>query len=321
MRLTFFCLLFVSIGCSAAYAQNDSLSTKNNSNLNPVTTQRVYISPDSVAKENREQFIADSLALKFLRPDSARENQFIRKIFKDNLSNNYSFAYIPVKPKGVLKSGEVRTAREQWVIAAIIGLLMYIALLNLFLNKDIKRVIQSFYDKHALSQVDKEGGLINSWAFIGLFILFSLAFGLVLYQVTVYYNVAYDISGFQLFITLSLVISLLFTFKFLVLKFIGFVFDMNRLVSQYIAILNLTYFNIAFVLVSVAVCFSLLASQFIPWLLLFTVILIAIIFAWQYLRNSVNIISNFRFHKFYLFLYLCALEICPILILIKALNI
>ncbi|MES2429170.1 MAG: DUF4271 domain-containing protein, partial [Bacteroidota bacterium] len=30
---------------------------------------------------------------------------------------------------------------------------------------------------------------------------------------------------------------------------------------------------------------------------------------------------NFRFHKFYLFIYLCALEICPILILIKALNI
>jgi len=322
MRFTFICLLFISTWCSVVYAQHDSVTTKANDSLNPVKIRKAGIPlPDSVVAENRQQFIADSLAMLFLKPDSLREDQFKSKLFKDILSNSYSLSYSPVKPKAVVKTGETRKARDQWVIAAIIGLLIYIALLNLFLNKDIKRVIQSFYDKHALSQVDKEGGLINSWAFIGLFLLFSLAFGLVLYQLTVYYNVDYSISGFQLFISLSFVISLLFTLKFLVLKLIGFVFDMNKLVSQYIAILNLTYFNIAFVLVSVAVCFSLLASQFIPLLLFFTVLLIAVIFAWQYLRNSVNIISNFRFHKFYLFLYLCALEICPILILIKALNI
>jgi len=157
--------------------------------------------------------------------------------------------------------------------------------------------------------------------------LFSLTLGLVLYQLTIYYNVNYSIyvnygiNGFQLFIWLSLIVSLLFAFKFIVLKFIGFVFDAGRLVSEYIAILNLTYFNIAFVLLSVAVCFSLLDNSAIPWLLRFTCGSIVVIFAWQYLRSSVNIISNFRFHKFYLFIYLCALEICPVLILIKALYI
>jgi len=198
--------------------------------------------------------------------------------------------------------------------------LIYTALLNLFLGNDIKSVLQSFYDKHALSHVDKEGGLINSWAFIGLFILFSFTFGLVLYQLTVYYNAYHSMSNFQLFMTLSVVIGVLFALKFLMLKFIGFIFDISRLVSQYIAILNLTYFNIAFVLLAVSICFSLLANQFIPYLLIATVVLIAVIFTWQYVRNSVTIISNYQFHKFYLFIYLCALEICPILILIKALT-
>jgi len=64
-----------------------------------------------------------------------------------------------------------------------------------------------------------------------------------------------------------------------------------------------------------------LQQQYIPYLKFFTALAITVIFAWQYLRNSVNIISSFRFHKFYLFIYLCALEICPVLILIKALDI
>ena len=107
----------------------------------------------------------------------------------------------------------------------------------------------------------------------------------------------------------------------MVLQFIGFVFDVNKVVGEYISILYLTYFNIAFVFLPLTLCFCLLSAQFAPYILIVAFILVVVIFIWQYLRSSVNIISNFRFHKFYLFIYLCALEICPILILIKALNI
>ena len=284
-------------------------------------SQAVDSAVDSAAAQaNREQFVADSLAMIWLRPDSLRENQFLSQLLKNNLADISSLLKMPAKLKGIKKTGDVRKARDPWIIVTIIGLLIYAALLNLFLGKDIKSVIRSFYDKHALSQIDKEGGLINSLAFIGLFVLFSFTSGLVLYQLTVYYDTYHKMGGFQLFITLSIAISILFALKFLMLKFIGFIFDINRIVSQYIAVLNLTYFNIAFVLLVVDMCFSLLANQFIPYLLISTLVLIVIIFTWQYLRNSVNIISNYRFHMFYLFVYLCALEICPILILIKALT-
>ena len=317
MRFTFLCLLFLAFS-TAVLAQQDSLAVK--SATGPQYNKHQTDSIDN-AIIGHEKFIEDSIAMRYLMPDSLRENQFIIRMLKNGQANLTSFTNAPGKPKLILHSGDSRPARDPWIIATIIGLLIYTALLNLFLGPDVRSVIQSFYNKHALSQLDKEGGLINSWAFIGLFLLFSLSFGLVLFQITQYYNVFYSISGFRLFISLSIVIGLLFASKFLILKFIGFVFDINRPVSQYIAILNLTYFNIAFVLLSVGVCFSMLASQFIPLLIYFTLVLIAVIFAWQFLRNSVNMISNFRFHKFYLFIYLCALEICPILILIKALNI
>jgi len=189
------------------------------------------------------------------------------------------------------------------------------------MNKDIKNVFQSFYSKRTLALAGKEEGQINFWAFTGLYLLFGLTFGLFLYQLASYKGVYYSVSGFRLFISLSFIIIILFAVKFLVLKFIGFIFDIHKLVAEYISILYLTYFNIAFVFLPVTLCFSLLGAPYIPYLLAVALLLIVTIFTWLYLRSSVNIISNIRFHKFYLFIYLCALEICPVLILIKALNI
>lgn len=322
MRFTFFCVLFVFICCCTGYAQRDSLTIKKNDSLRPTITQPIKLSAaDSAAlvKARHEQFLADSIGMIYLIRDTTSKNQYLSKLWKNNIPGIY--IHSPSEPKSTFGNGQVRKSRSTWLIVTLIGLLVYAGLLNLFLGKDIKIVLQSFYTKQTLSQPKKEGGPINFEAFIGLFLLFSLTFGLVLCQLVEYYNVYYSVSGFQLFILLSLIIILLFALKFLVLKFIGFVFDINKIISEYITILNLTYFNIAFVFLSVGICFSLLAERFIPYLLIFTLVFIAIIFAWQYIRNSVNIVSNFRFHKFYLFIYLCALEICPILIMIKALNI
>jgi len=323
MRLCVFCLLLLLTCSLGADAQQDSLPVKTNTSGLGTSRYTIIAAPDSaaLALEKRRQFISDSIGMFYFKPDSLRKNQFLAKIFERDIFNPALYQASALKSKAILKTGTRRAFRDPWVIIAIISLLIYTALLNLFLGRDIKSVLQTFYNKRALSPLDKEGGLIHTWTFIGLFVLFSLSSGLVLSQLTVYYQIHRDVTGIPLFISLSILVGVLFTLKFFLLKFIGFVFDINRYVRQYITILNLTYFNIGFVLLFAAICFSLLQNQYIPYLKIFTVIAISLIFAWQYLRNSVNIISNFRFHKFYLFIYLCALEICPVLILIKALNI
>lgn len=316
MRRSLVFFLFAQIWVFTVLGRQDSIPVK----TNPAHFGPVQTAPDSAAAalEKRAQFVADSIAMFYFKPDSLRKNLFLAKIYQNDIFNPASYN---AKAKAVLRMGTRRTPRDPWVIIAIIALLIYTALLNIFLGRDIRSVLQTFYSKRALSPVDKDGGLIHTWAFIGLFVLFSFASGLVLSQLTVYYHIQRDLTGIPLFISLSLLVGLLFTLKFFLLKLIGFVFDINRYVAQYITILNLTYFNIGFVLLFAAICLSLLQQQYIPYLKFFTVMAISVVFAWQYLRNSINIISNFRFHKFYLFVYLCALEICPVLILIKALNI
>jgi len=303
MRLVAWCFLLFLLNCSAAFAQRDSVANSPET-IAPKTIKSSSASLlDSVAAamQSRKLFIADSLAMHYLHaPDSTTNSEFADSLLARSLYKGYGFLDIHLKSKGRVKDGHSRPLRDPWIIVIIIGLLLYTAILNIALNKDVSYVLQSFYNKRILSQAGKEEGFVSFWAFVGLFLLFCSTFGLFLYQLAAYKGVYYIVGGSSLFI---------------------FVFDINRLVSEYLNILHLTYFNIAFIFLPVVICFSLLGSQYVPALLTVTLIVIVIIFVWQYLRSSVNIISTFRFHKFYLFTYLCALEICPILILIKALNI
>jgi hypothetical protein len=322
MRFIALCLLLMVAGCFAGYAQVDT-TVRPHTVIAPAQPGSMQVL-DSVilATTARKKFVEDSIAFQYIKyPDSTLSAQAARQYLHEHLYRGNGFLDIPYTAKSTLRTGHTRQTRDQWIIIIIIGLLLYTAILNIALNKDIKNVFLSFYSKRALVQASKDDARINFWAFVGLFLLFGLTFGLFLYQLASYKGIYYSISGFRLFISLVLIILLLFAVKFLVLKFVGFIFDIQKVVTEYVSILYLTYFNIAFVFLPVTVCFSLLAAVFIKPMLIVALILIVIIFTWLYLRSSVNIISNFRFHKFYLFVYLCALEICPILILIKALNI
>ena len=322
MRTTFFYIIITVIYCFSAYAQQDSLKFKNPGILKPVDPKTVSpFSSDSTFNYNHIKLIQDSIAMIYLMPDSLRRSTAMDGILKTDL---YKVLLQPgpnskIRNKGF--AGLERDSRAPWVIVVIILLLIYTCLLNIFLGADVKTVLQSFYSKQIMWQADKDGGLINSWAFTGLFLLFSLSLGMLLYQFTLYYNIMYNIKGFQFFVLISILIGLLLILKFVILKFLGFIFNISNVINQYITVLNLTYFNLAFVFLFAAISISTIRTHFIPALQVFILLLIGIIFLWQYLRNSLKIISDFRFQKFYLFIYLCALEFCPVIILIKALYI
>jgi hypothetical protein len=322
MRIPVLVLLFLLLAFRGLHAQQDS------------SAQKPYLQPDSAAyhhqhkmafldsvayaTEERQKFMSDSVATMYIMPDSNRVNQFTVMVQK-TFYKGHTFLDIPYVSKKKTGYGRTRASRDPWIIAIIIVLLLYTALLNFTLGNDIKGIFQSFYSKRSL-HADKDEQRISIWAFIGLLLLFCSTFGLFLYMFASYRNVYYSVSGMRLFGALSILILSLSALKFIVLKLIGFLFDINTIVNEYITTLYLTYFNIAFVFLPLIVCFSLISASLIPVLLATGLVLIVVIFVWIYLRSSVNIISNFRFHKFYLFIYLCALEICPVLILVKVLN-
>lgn len=270
----------------------------------------------------KQQHRSDSLTRMFITPpDSARKNQFIDHLLKTRLYTGYAFLdlhYKAVKTKA--QEGKTRNLRNGWMLAVMLGLLFYTAIISRFLNKGVSDIIESFYSKRMLSQFSKEENLINSWSFILLFLLFGATVGLLLYQVISYYNRNYTDDGWQLYLAFSFAVIIFFILKIVVLRILGLIFNIRNLVKEYISVLYLTYFNVTFISLPLVISFGLIADSYKPVLLLVFGLLILLVLFWQYIRSSINILSIYRFSKVYLFIYLCALEFCPVLILIKALK-
>ncbi|MGI4749581.1 MAG: DUF4271 domain-containing protein [Janthinobacterium lividum] len=310
MRLILFILLvFLSVKTACAQSAADSLA------------QPTYFYPDS-AELAKAQFKSDSLARFFIGPpDSTRKNMFLDSLIKARLYTGYAFLDIHFQPvKTKVQVGKTRNFRNIWMLAVIIGLLLYLAILNRFMGKSIADIVQSFYSQRMLSQFSKEENLLNSWAFILLFLLFGATIGLLVYQITSYYNHSYADDGWQLYLGFTFAVIIFFILKIILLRLLGLIFNIRSLVKEYISILYLTYFNVTFISLPLVVCFGLIADTFKPLLLLICGLLILVVLFWQYIRSSINILSVYRFSKVYLFIYLCALEFCPVLILIKALK-
>src|ERR1700749_3289529 len=182
------CLLLLLNGFSGAYAFTRSAPAKQDSSVvaprhvDSMATRPQHMAfLDSVAQasEQRDKFMADSVATMYVMPDPNRPNLLEEYLFKNALYKGYNFLDIPFNPKKRTGEGHVRKSRDPWVMIMIALLLIYTALLNLTLGPDVKGVFQSFYSKRS-AQFDKEERRINPWAFIGLFLLFASTFGLFL---------------------------------------------------------------------------------------------------------------------------------------------
>jgi hypothetical protein len=149
MRFIVFVFLLAFTCCIKARAQGDSLSPQNKPALNPVDPKTVnpFLS-DSVVKANRQKFITDSISMGYLIPDSSKmKTPVLDSILK---TGENALVFVPMESsKRTIpgKSGTIRTSHNSWVVAVLIGLLIYTGLLNLFFGSELKGILQSFYNK------------------------------------------------------------------------------------------------------------------------------------------------------------------------------
>ena len=209
---------------------------------------------------------------------------------------------------------------DTWVLAFIVLLLIVFAVLRISFAKQLQNIIQAFYSNRGLNNLNKEDNIFSSWPFLFLFIQFGFTIGMFFYLVAQYYKVASQYQGYRFFLIISALIIVLYAFKILLLRVLGHLFNIQKAVHEYVSILYLSYFNISLIFIPLVVAFALSPLKYGIYYIVISCVFVGIIFAIQFIRAGVNILSHYRFSKFYLIMYFCALEICPILILIKAIG-
>ena len=267
--------------------------------------------------------VRDSLTMQYIGlPDRDRPNQFADSLRKLLVVENGDFmgwvAFARTLEENIQTDDE-KASREWWVIAAIGLLLLMLGIVKTAFPNEVISIIQAFYNDRMLLQINKEDTLYSSWPFVFLYIIFGFAVGLFVYLCNSYYTPGSN-GGIENFLGISFFVMLLFVLKIIATRFLGFVFDLQRIVREYVSILYLSYFNAALVFLPVVLVLSLVPHNHTVWIIPATLVVVFCLFVFRFAKTAGTLLTNHRFSKFYLFTYLCSLEIAPILIMVKVLG-
>ena len=251
-------------------------------------------------------------------------------LYKDSVKKTFGFPFFNLQESinsyrrtdqiPQYQQGSAIARGELWVIASIIFLLILFAFLKRAFDKQFAVIVQSFFSNRVLSNINKEDNLFTSWPFLLLYIHFGFTIGLFFYLAAKHQALNFTRNGFQAFISISIAIIVFYILKILVLRLLGFFFNVQKPINEYISILYLSYFNTALLFMPLVIAFALSPPQYGEFYMVLAVVLFALIFTFQLIRAGIHVLSQNRFSKVYLLLYFCTLEICPILILIKAIG-
>jgi Domain of unknown function (DUF4271) len=153
-------------------------------------------------------------------------------------------------------------------------------------------------------------------------IYFAIAAGL--YAGCVFHYMVVYVGGFPgspgiaaLFIP---IVGLLYSAKFVAVKFSGWAFDMESVTENYIFNTFLVNKIMALVLLPAAVLIAFTTREVAGVVVLVSFFIVGILFCVRYLRSWSVFGAFFRFSKFHFFLYLCASELLPLAVLVKILT-
>lgn len=219
------------------------------------------------------------------------------------------------------KTIENQSPFSEWVFLPIVALLFLVAIIRIAYGKYLLLLFQGFSQLFYAEKIFQEKSVFAQRAnmFLDMLYFFSIPY-IVLF--TANYFDASILSGINPFLTLLLILLAFFSlriFRFLSIKTIGYI-------SNQWDDINLLYFNQLLYLriiglINVPILFFLAYTngtihKFILFAALFLLCLSLILRSFR----MIQVFIKKGFSIFYFLLYLCALEIIPLLILVKEAN-
>ncbi len=287
---------------------------------------------DSKEKESTKK--KKSSELKVLKPektDKPEADSIFR--FNDIISNTPATRTDTgevQRPEGLFAGHQLKqinkhpqpTNRENsdWIFFTL--LLAYAAFIwvKVFYNKIFEQISQAFFNNRITNQIVRDENILVQKASVLLTIIFNLVASLFIYQVSVIYawNPDYVGTGFNRFLIFAFAISFVYTIKLAILKIIGHIFQIDKAIAIYIFNVFLINNLLGIVLLPVLtfISFSHIYNEYGVYL---AVVLSGSAFLYRISRGALIGIGYSRFSILYLFLYLCALEIAPLIVLVKLL--
>lgn len=266
----------------------------------------------------------DSLQLDSIKQDSLKKIALLKAdtIHINDTSTYRSIMAIPYLPFGkppvfmINKIREPQTKDELFYL--LTGLIFFTAFIKLVFPKYFQNLLllsfqTSFRQRQTREQLTQDNLaslLMNTLFFMSGGIFISLVANAAGYS---------EISFWKLLLPSSLVLAVIYSVKYLFLVFFGWIFNVRPAVKTYIFIVFMINKIIGIVLIPFLLILSFSPIQIAEPAMILSLILIGILLIYRYLISLVTIRHELKVNAIHFFLYLCAVEILPLLLIYKVL--
>jgi len=206
---------------------------------------------------------------------------------------------------------------SDWITLILVVVFFILALLKVLFKNRLYHESTLFFSKKYLSiYFSKEKNRILNLFQVALFFVQLLVLSLLFYFINVYFKIYPNSLNFNAYMFIFLVIGLYFSMHFLIGLLLAYIFNFKNEYSKVIYS-KISYFNNLILWVLPFLIFSIYANKFQELFLKITFLLVILLLVLRYIlllyNNKKFIYNNF----FYFILYLCALEIAPLIIVLK----
>jgi hypothetical protein len=203
------------------------------------------------------------------------------------------------------------------MLGIIIFSLVLFGWLRVGYNRFFHAVVQASYNYFAARRMFEEANVTRSRVFYFMNLLFFVNISLFLAQYFEFHHISiFTLDGILLFLICMGAIMVLYSVKSFVLYTLDFLFLTRGGFSSYVFIVFLYNKMVGFALLPIVAVLPYVPLNVTPWLFLTGGTIVIVLYFFRVFKGMQLCFKN-RLSIFYLFLYLCALEILPVLLLIK----
>ena len=221
------------------------------------------------------------------------------------------------KPKKIISEGG---AYRRFLFISLIVTLLLFTLLMTFFRPFYQKIYSAFTSANLFNQVFRERESVGLLPFLFLYALFFLNAGLFIYLLLHHYKIPVATTHLLGWLYCTAGVTGAFFLKHLTLNIMGIIFPIQKEVRSYNFLIIVFSVIIAVLLIPVNVFLAYGPANMASYLLYFTLGTLVIAYLFRYLRGLILANRFVEFHKFHFLLYICTVEIAPVLFLVKLIE-
>ncbi len=287
-------------------------------------TQSTYSTNDSINAIKYIPYQMDTDTIFYVLIDSSQivQTDTIKKIVLSKYQDmkfNFMDSTIKLDTRKYVNRNliKLRKTDNHWIIFIFLFIILLYTIIRNVYDKTLAVIFQAYWNDRAIGQFTRDDNFLKLRNTLLYFVLFTSVYGLLLKYIFNYFNITFQYKGLDEYLIICAFTGAFYLSKFILMKLSGFVFSIQKLISGYLSVLSISNFVYSIIIIPFLLFYQFVSSLFQPYLLGLMLILFCFNTIYKYLRTGSFIINNFQFPKFYLFLYLCTLELMPLLIIYK----